>query len=136
MRLPEVSGKNFWCKKGLVGGFRGLGNSFDEGHMVDTRENCLTSLKSASTSCDFVHVDVSISRDYVPIIYSNFELKINDNLSTTNKYSYDALKEASNAGRIQHAYKTKSKIDESTSWELPNLTSLFYDLDTVSLCLN
>ena len=64
------------------------------------------------------------------------ELKINDSLSTTNKYSYDALKEASKAGRIQYAYKTSSKIDESTTWELPNLTSLFYDLDTISLCLN
>ena len=62
--------------KGLDVGHRGLGNSYtQEQTCANVRENTIASLKNAvAHGADIVEFDVQISKDFVPIIYHNFEL--------------------------------------------------------------
>ncbi|XP_026476744.1 glycerophosphocholine phosphodiesterase GPCPD1-like isoform X1 [Ctenocephalides felis] len=60
---------------GLDVGHRGLGTSFRDKNGGSVRENTIASMKSAAAhGADMVEFDVQLSKDYVPIIYHDFQV--------------------------------------------------------------
>lgn len=56
-------------------GHRGLGTSFRDKNGGSVRENTIASMKSAAAhGADMVEFDVQLSKDYVPIIYHDFQV--------------------------------------------------------------
>lgn len=73
----ETSYTRYWNEKwvGLEVGHRGCGNSFKSSNENIIRENTIASLKNAENhGADMVEFDVQLSKDFIPVLYHDFNV--------------------------------------------------------------
>ena len=122
--------------KKIYGGHRGAGSSFKKKLIKRSslRENTISSFYHCfEKGAQFIEFDVQLTKDKIPVVYHDFELGIDNQMTTICTNTLEYLKEKANNGQIQSYFELTDafgpmQFDTKKGWGFPTLAELFEEL--------